>query len=104
MFAFPGSRRSGEFFIDLSKAQHALAFASLGVMKDGLRFNICDFKSSYLPNGEDIGLQERIQKCISPHLSFISILNVARTKHSLQQGTSERSEIIIRPRAGVFLA
>jgi hypothetical protein len=63
-------RSSGEFFIDLSKAHHALAFASLGVMKDGLRFNICDLKSSYLPNSEDIGLQERIQKCISPHLSY----------------------------------
>jgi len=63
---------SGEFFIDLSKAQHDLAFASLGVMKDDLRFNICDLKSSYLPNSEDRGLQERIQKSISRHLSYSS--------------------------------
>ncbi|KIK31627.1 hypothetical protein CY34DRAFT_261704, partial [Suillus luteus UH-Slu-Lm8-n1] len=66
---------SGEFFMDeieLSKAQHNLAFASLRVMKDDLRFNICDLKSSYLPNSEDPGLQERVKKCILPHLSYSS--------------------------------
>jgi WD40 repeat protein len=65
-------RFSQEFFIDLSKAQRDLAFASLRVMEHGLRFNICDLKSSYLPNSEDAGLQERIQKCIPPHLSYSS--------------------------------
>ncbi|KIK35362.1 hypothetical protein CY34DRAFT_587433, partial [Suillus luteus UH-Slu-Lm8-n1] len=62
----------GEFFIDLPKAQRNLAFASLRVMKDGLQFNICDLKSSYLRNSEVLGLQERIQKCILPHLSYSS--------------------------------
>jgi hypothetical protein len=61
---------SGEFFIDLSKAQHDLAFASLRVMEHGLRFNICDLKSSYLPNSEDPELQERVQKRIPPDLSY----------------------------------
>jgi len=63
---------SGEFFIDLSKAQCDLAFASLRVMERGLRFNICNLRSSYLPNSEDRGLQERVQKCIPPHLSYSS--------------------------------
>jgi hypothetical protein len=63
---------SGEFFIDLSKAQHDLAFASLRVMEHGLRFNICDLKSSYLPNSEDPGLQERVRKYTPPHLSYSS--------------------------------
>jgi hypothetical protein len=63
---------SGQFFIDLSKAQRDLAFASLRVMEHGLRFNICDLKSSYLPNCEDPGLQERVQKCIPLHLSYSS--------------------------------
>jgi hypothetical protein len=63
---------SGEFFIDLSKVQHDLAFASLCVMEHGLRFNICDLKSSYLPNSEDPGLQERVKKYIPPHLSYSS--------------------------------
>jgi hypothetical protein len=61
---------SGDFFIDLSKAQRDLAFASLLMMQHGLRFNICDLKSSYLPNNEDPGLQERVQKYISQHLSY----------------------------------
>jgi hypothetical protein len=62
----------GEFFIDLPKAQRNLAFASLRVMEHGLRFNICDLKSSYLPNSEDYELQERVQKRILPHLSYSS--------------------------------
>jgi hypothetical protein len=63
---------SGDFFIDLSKVQRDLAFASLRVMEHGLRFNICDLQSSYLPNSEDPGLQGRVQTCIPPHLSYSS--------------------------------
>jgi hypothetical protein len=63
---------NGEFFIDLSKAQHDLAFASLRVMVYGLRFNICDLSSSYLPNSEDPGPQELVKTCIPPHLSYSS--------------------------------
>jgi WD40 repeat protein len=69
-----------EFFIDLSRAQHDLAFASLRVMEHGLRFNICDLKSSYLPNSEDSGLQERVQKCIPPHLSYSSRFWTSHTR------------------------
>jgi hypothetical protein len=61
---------SGEFFVDVSKVQRDLAFASLRVMEHGLSFNICDLKSSYLPNSEDPGLRERAEKCIPPHLSY----------------------------------
>jgi hypothetical protein len=64
---------SGDFFVESTKAQQRdLAFASLRVMEHGLRFNICDLKSSYIPNCEDPGLQERVQKCIAPHLSYSS--------------------------------
>jgi hypothetical protein len=63
---------SGEFFIDLPKAQHDLAFASLRVLEHGLRFNICDLNSSYLPNSEDPGLPQRVEKCIPRHLSYSS--------------------------------
>jgi hypothetical protein len=45
-----------ETFVEVTKAQHRnLALASLGVMEQGLRFNICDLESSYLPNREDTG-------------------------------------------------
>jgi hypothetical protein len=39
-------------------------------MEHGLSFNMCDLKSSYLPNSEDPGLRERVEKCILPHLSY----------------------------------
>ncbi|KAG2067891.1 hypothetical protein BDR04DRAFT_825325 [Suillus decipiens] len=46
--------------------------SSTSNVEDDLRFNICVLKSSYLPNNEDPELQERVQKCISPHLSYPS--------------------------------
>ncbi|PPQ93483.1 hypothetical protein CVT25_008477, partial [Psilocybe cyanescens] len=62
--------RSGEFFIDLSHIHNDLAGASLGVMKDGLKFNICQLPSSYLANDQIPDLYERVQKCIPPELSY----------------------------------
>ncbi|KAG2340344.1 WD40 repeat-like protein [Suillus weaverae] len=61
---------SGIFFIDTSKVQRDLAFASFRIMERGLSFNICDLKTSYLPNCNDTGLQERAKKSIPPHLSY----------------------------------
>jgi len=61
---------SGEFFVDVSKVQRDLAFASLRAMEHGLSFNMCDLKSSYLPNSKDPGLRGRVEKCIPPHLSY----------------------------------
>jgi len=62
---------SGDFFVEVTKAQHRdLALASLGVMEQGLRFNICDLESSYLPNREDTGLPQRVKTSIPPHLSY----------------------------------
>ena len=62
--------RSGEFFIDVSHIHNDLAFASLGVMKDALQFNICRLPTSYLPNSEIHDLAERVKKYISPELSY----------------------------------
>ncbi|KIK43118.1 hypothetical protein CY34DRAFT_43740, partial [Suillus luteus UH-Slu-Lm8-n1] len=61
---------SGDFFVELSKSQGDLAFASLGVMEHDLRFNMCKLKSSYLSNSKDIGLQGRVATCIPSHLSY----------------------------------
>ena len=62
--------RSGEFFIDLSHIHKELAGASLGVMQQGLQFNICQLSTSYLPNSEVSDLGERIKKYISLELSY----------------------------------
>ncbi|KAG2347247.1 hypothetical protein BDR05DRAFT_722495, partial [Suillus weaverae] len=61
---------SGDFFVEMSNVQRNLAFASLRVMEHDLRFNMCDLKSSYLPNSKDIGLPHRVATCIPSHLSY----------------------------------
>jgi hypothetical protein len=60
-----------DFFVERTKAQDCdLALASLRVMEHSLRFNICDLKSSYLPNSQDTGLPERVKTSIPAHLSY----------------------------------
>jgi hypothetical protein len=63
---------SGVFFVDMSKVQRDLAFSSLRVMEENLRFNICDLTSSYLPNREDPQLPERVERCIPTYLAYAS--------------------------------
>jgi hypothetical protein len=62
--------RSGEFFVDVSPIHNNLAMACLGVMKDELRFDMCQFPSSYLRNSEVDDLEERVVKSISPALKY----------------------------------
>jgi hypothetical protein len=63
-------KRSHGFFIDVQGIRNDLAFASLGVMKKKLRFNICDLPSSYLPNSEVLDLDDRIKKRIPAELVY----------------------------------
>jgi len=62
--------RSGEFFIDESDVHHQLALASLCVMQDGLRFNICGLETSYVRNAAVADLEMRIEKNIPLHLLY----------------------------------
>jgi hypothetical protein len=61
---------SKDFFVEMSNSQRNLAFASLRVLADDLRFNMCNLKSSYLPNSEDSELPNRVATCIPSHLSY----------------------------------
>ncbi|OAX35139.1 WD40 repeat-like protein [Rhizopogon vinicolor AM-OR11-026] len=62
--------RSDKFFIDVSLVECDLAFASLQVMKRGLRFNICSLESSYLPNSDVPDLGKRVKEFIPAELSY----------------------------------
>ena len=62
--------RSREFFVDVHSIHNDLALASLGIMMEELRFNICDLPSSYLPNSEVSDLDDRIKKCIPVELAY----------------------------------
>jgi len=58
------------FFIDVSLAKRDLAFASFGILKHQLYFNICSLASSYLPNAAIPDLEERVKLSISTELSY----------------------------------
>ncbi|CCM01095.1 uncharacterized protein FIBRA_03143 [Fibroporia radiculosa] len=63
--------RSGNFSVEGSSENHRrLAFASLQIMKIGLRFNICRLESSYVSNSAVSNLQERVARFISPELQY----------------------------------
>ncbi|KIN94536.1 hypothetical protein M404DRAFT_168052, partial [Pisolithus tinctorius Marx 270] len=56
--------RSRDYFISTSE-QYDLSWASLRILCNDLQFNICRLESSYFSNSE-----ERINKYITPHLSY----------------------------------
>ena len=62
--------RSGDYFVGEADIQMDIAVASLGVLRGGLCFNICDLQSSYLFNSEVPDLAERVKAKIPPHLSY----------------------------------
>jgi len=63
-------RRSDGFFIDETDVHRELALASLCVMRDGLRFNICGLETSYVRNSAVADLQIKIEKNIPLHLLY----------------------------------
>ena len=63
-------RRSRDFFIERRDVHRDLAVASLSVMQAGLRFNICELETSYLQNSEVVGLKEKVEESIPPHLLY----------------------------------
>ncbi|KIK15143.1 hypothetical protein PISMIDRAFT_335548, partial [Pisolithus microcarpus 441] len=62
--------RSGKYFVGRSSIHRFLAFASLHTLCSDLKFNICGLESSYFRNVEVVDLQERVNKNISPNLSY----------------------------------
>jgi len=63
-------QRSGEFFVNKADVHHDLALASLCVMRDGLRFNICGLETSYVRNSAVTDLAMKIEKNIPLHLLY----------------------------------
>ncbi|KIN97760.1 hypothetical protein M404DRAFT_159515, partial [Pisolithus tinctorius Marx 270] len=61
--------RSQTYFIG-EPNMYNVAFASLGILSNDLRFNICGLESSYFSNSEVADLEKRINENIPPHLSY----------------------------------
>jgi hypothetical protein len=64
----PG-RCNQTYVIDPITHSRIMTLACLQVMKLGLRFNICNIATPYARN-DDLDLDERIEKAISPRLSY----------------------------------
>ncbi|KAL5639978.1 hypothetical protein ACGC1H_006520 [Rhizoctonia solani] len=62
--------RSGIYCYDVVEHSQLLARRCLLVMKDQLRFNICDLASSFVPDKEVEDIEERIKANISPILAY----------------------------------
>jgi hypothetical protein len=58
------------FCIDRFKGSHDMSMACLRLMKTGLKFNICDLETSYLPNKHVEDLPRRITKNIGHPLIY----------------------------------
>ncbi|CAE6393371.1 unnamed protein product [Rhizoctonia solani] len=64
------NERSGEYFCDILEHSQALAERCFVLMKEQLRFNICDLESSFVPDEKVENLQERMKQKISPTLAY----------------------------------
>ncbi|KAH8113773.1 hypothetical protein DFH11DRAFT_274412, partial [Phellopilus nigrolimitatus] len=61
---------SPQFWIDPVQFQTNLAIKCLQVMHSGLKFNICQLETSYLPNSAVPDLEDRISRCIPQALQY----------------------------------
>ncbi|CAE6533922.1 unnamed protein product [Rhizoctonia solani] len=62
--------RSGSNFCDIPRHSQLLSRMCSVVMKEQLRFNICDLASSFIPDENVENIQERIKAKISPTLAY----------------------------------
>ncbi|KAH9963996.1 quinon protein alcohol dehydrogenase-like superfamily [Lactifluus volemus] len=67
---FLTSKTSKVFYVDLTDAHHDLSHSCLGLMLDGLKFNMCRLESSYLANSDVPDLESRITKYIPSALQY----------------------------------
>ncbi|EJD05239.1 WD40 repeat-like protein [Fomitiporia mediterranea MF3/22] len=87
-------RKGDPWFIDLESQKESIASRCLDVMRDGLRFNICDIESSYVPNSQITYLPDRIKAHIPPQLEYTCLfwaehLHEAQFSGELLNGLSQ---------------
>ncbi len=62
--------KSGDFCVRLRDAHRQLARSCLGLLLNGLKFNICNLESSYFANKDVEDLDSRVDKHIPPALLY----------------------------------
>jgi len=63
------SKRAKEFAIDYTTHNQIMTLACLKIMKECLRFNICELETSHVHN-DKLNLTDRLKRAIPNHLSY----------------------------------
>jgi hypothetical protein len=63
-------QKSGDFWVDLRDVHRRMAHSCLGILLNGLKFNICQLETSYLANKDVVDIKTRIDKHIPPALLY----------------------------------
>jgi len=87
----PGRRCPTRFHIDLAQQNTRLAMRCLRTMIDGprgLKFNICDLKSSHRLNQDIVDLSEKVKSAISDALRYSCLHWATHLGNALREGRS----------------
>ena len=66
----PGQCKDSRWHIDMPAHHRGLATACFGIMRDGLRFNICGLETSYYKNKAIEGIEELIDRNVTADLMY----------------------------------
>ncbi|EJC98345.1 WD40 repeat-like protein [Fomitiporia mediterranea MF3/22] len=93
-YLLSSGREGDSWYIDLEAQKGSIAMQCFDVIKNGLRFNICNLESSYVPNDQVPDLPDRIKVNIPAHLEYACLfwsqhLHEARFSHALLNELSE---------------
>ena len=66
----PGQCKDSRWYIDMPAHHRRLATACFGIMRDGLRFNICGLETSYYKNKAIEGIEKLIDRNITADLMY----------------------------------
>lgn len=69
-YLIDSKRCTDSFYIDRAKAHRNTTISCFKIMQQGLKFNICELKSSYRRNSEIEDRQSLIERCIPSHLAY----------------------------------
>ena len=72
-YLLSGDRDNEPWFIDIPRVTSEVALRCLVVMQEGLHFDMCDLKTSYIRNDDVPGLDVRVEFKIVPYLKYACV-------------------------------
>ncbi|KIM21455.1 hypothetical protein M408DRAFT_29534 [Serendipita vermifera MAFF 305830] len=71
-FLIDSTECRSRFSVNVQRQNRHMTLGCFQVMRQHLKFNICDIKSSYKRNREIMGLEQQLKERILPHLTYAS--------------------------------